>query len=153
MDNPKVIVKETGKYGKGLFAKENIKKGEIIASFDGDIYEAEKASDLPSESPNVRDYAIQFEEHKWRYSNGFAIIINHSCEPNCGIKNNFDIVAIRDIQKGEELTLDYDMTENSDWTMKCSCGSKNCRKIIKGYRHLPEELKKKYKNYISEYLK
>ena len=29
MDNPKVIVKETGKYDKGLFAKDDISKGEI----------------------------------------------------------------------------------------------------------------------------
>lgn len=150
MDNSKVIVKETGKYGKGLFAKEDIKRGEIIASFDGEIYEAEKCSDL---EPKIRDYAIQFEEHKWRYSRGFAILINHSCEPNCGIKNNFDIIAMRDIKKGEELTLDYDLTENSDWTMKCSCGNKNCRKLIKGYRYLPEEIKNKYKDWISDYLK
>lgn len=65
MDNPKVIIKDTDKYGKGLFAKEDIKNGELIASFDGEVYEAEKCSDL---EPKIRDYAIQFEKHKWKYS-------------------------------------------------------------------------------------
>lgn len=60
---------------------------------------------------------------------------------------------MRDVKKGEELTMDYDMTENSDWVMNCLCSTKNCRKVIKGYRYLSEEMKKKYKSWISDYLK
>ena len=152
-DNLKVELKKHKKYGKGLFAKEKIFQWEIIAVFDGKIYTAEKASLLPGDSPqNARDHAIQFARNKYRDSNGIARYANHSCNSNCGIKDKFKIVATRDIEKGEELTWDYDMSENSDWTMNCICGSKECRKIIKGFRYLPKNKKEKYKGYISEWL-
>ncbi|MAH06697.1 hypothetical protein CMI38_00420 [Candidatus Pacearchaeota archaeon] len=153
MDNLKIILRENKKYGKSLFAKKAINKGEIIAVFDGQVYEANKCSDLPNEAPlKVRDHAIQFEKHKWRDSNGLARFISHSCEPNCGIKESFKIVAIKDIPNGEELTYDYDMTENSDWKLICKCDSANCRKLIRGYRFLPSEFKKKYRGFISKWL-
>ena len=151
MDNKKVIVKDTDNLGKGLFAQKDIKKGEIIANWNGEkIYEAEKCTDLP---PSPRDHAIQFDEHKWIDTMGIGRYINHSCEPNCGIKNKIKIVAMRDVKKGEWLTFDYDMTEDSDWVMKCRCGNKNCRKVIRGFRFLPEERRKKYRVCISKWLR
>jgi uncharacterized protein len=147
MNNPKVEIKMS-KFGKGLFAADDIKKDEFIADFNGQIYEAEKVSDLPK---NIADYAIQFEKHKWRDSD-FAWHINHSCNPNCGIRGLFQIVAMRDIQKGEELFYDYEMTEDSDWKMECKCGEPNCRKIIGAYSNMPQEVREKYKGYISEWL-
>lgn len=154
MDNPKVIVKETEKYGKAAFAKEDIYEGEILAAFDGSIYEAEKSSDIPNELPlKVRDHVIQFEEHKWRDSNGIARCLSHSCEPNCGIQALFNIVAMRNIKKDEELCWDYEMSENSDWQMECLCGSKNCRKVIGSYKYMPQNIREKYGDYISGWLK
>jgi len=35
--NPKLEVRDTGKYGKGVFAKENLKKDEVLAIFGGGI--------------------------------------------------------------------------------------------------------------------
>lgn len=153
MDNPKAIVKETEKYGLTVFARQDIYQGEIIAIFDGLIYEAEKSSDLPNDLPlEIRDHVIQFEDHKWRDANGIARCLSHSCDPNCGIQDLFKIVAMRDIKKGEELCWDYEMSENSDWQMECLCGSQNCRKLIGAYRYMPQKVRKKYGNYISEWL-
>lgn len=152
MDNPKVGIKDTNSIGKGVTALENIKKDEIIADWqDGTIYEAEKASSLP---PEVKDYAIQIEEHKWIDTNGIARFFNHSCEPNCGIKDKIQLVALRDIKKGEWLTFDYELTEDSDWIMpcKCECGSEDCRKTIGAFKNLPNEIREKYKGYISDWL-
>lgn len=118
-------------------------------SFDGEFYSANKISEL---SKDVADHAIQYDEHKWRDSNSIARYINHSCNPNCGIKNLFTLVAMNDIKKGEELLWDYDMTEDSDWRMECFCGSTNCRKIIGSFSMVPEEIRKKYKGYISDWL-
>jgi len=152
-DNPKVELKNHDKFGKGVFAKEKIVKGEIVAVCDGKIYTAKKASLLPNDAPQkIREHVIQFAKDKYRHSNSIVRYINHSCNPNCGIKEKFVIVAMRDIEKGEELTWDYDMSENSDWIMKCNCGSKDCRKILRGYRYLPEYMRIKYKGYISDWL-
>lgn len=142
----KIEVKDTGKYGLGLFAAENIKKGEIVADYSNDtVYE----SKVPNE---IADYALQFEEHKWVYPHGIGRYINHSCEPNCGVSGTFKLVAMRDINKGEELTFDYEMTEDSDWRMECQCGSESCRKIIGAYSNMPELVRQKYKGYISDWL-
>ncbi len=114
MDNPKVIIKETGKYGKGLFAAEKIFKDEIIAEFNGKIYDSNTKW-----TKELENHVIQFAKDKWKDSNGTARLINHSCEPNCGIKDLFKLVVMRDILPGEELTFDYEMTENHTWRMEC----------------------------------
>ncbi len=148
MDNKKVKVKKTAGRGKGLFASESIRKDEIIAIFDGEVYDYD--SDW---TDDLADHCIQFAKGKFRNSNGIANIANHSCNPNCGIKNLFQIVAMRDIEPGEELTWDYDMSENNPlWSMDCQCGEKNCRNIIGRHNKLPKATKEKYARYISEWL-
>jgi SET domain-containing protein len=38
-------------------------------------------------------------------------------------------IALRDIQEGEEITIDYESTLHSD-TKRCICGSPDCRGTI-----------------------
>ncbi|MBP6942963.1 MAG: SET domain-containing protein-lysine N-methyltransferase [Candidatus Buchananbacteria bacterium] len=148
MTNPNITI-STNKFGKCLIANKDIAKDEIIAEFDGEVYEAEKCTDLPKD---IADHAIQFAEHTWKDSSGIARYINHSCEPNCGIKGLFTLVAMNDIKEGEELLWDYDMTEDSDWRMECLCGTPSCRKIIGSFSLVPNTVRQKYKGYISDWL-
>ena len=74
--------------------------------------------------------------------------INHSCNPNAGIKNNRDIVAIKKIRKGEEIVLDYAMNNINGWEMKCRCGSRNCRKTVSAFKELDNKTKRKYLDYV-----
>jgi hypothetical protein len=148
MDSKKVVVKKTAKHGNGVFAHTKIKKGEIVAAFDGTIYDF----DYQDWNDDLYNHAIQFEPRRWRDSKGIARLINHSCDPNCGIRDLFKIVAMRDIAPGEEITWDYGMTENYVWRMKCTCGSPLCRKTIGAYKNIPLVVRKKYKGYISEWL-
>jgi uncharacterized protein len=148
MDSKKVEIRKTVNRGQGVFVIRPIKKNEIIAEFDGEVYGwDDKWTD------ELVDHCIQFEEKKWRDSKGIARLINHSCEPNCGIKNLFQVVAMRNLKSGEEVTWDYEMTEKHPyWRMNCKCGSKICRKIIGNYDNMPTEIRKKYRGYISEWL-
>jgi SET domain-containing protein len=149
MKNSKVVVKNTKKMGRAVFARVKIKKGTVVAVFDGPVFDY----DYEHWSKDLLDHTIQFEKRKWRDSNGLARFINHSCEPNCGIKNLFEIVAMRDILKGEQITFDYEMTEKSSWwRMRCKCGSTHCRKLIGNYSNLPRAIRKKYAGYISDWL-
>jgi len=157
MDNIKVELRKH-KFGSGLFAKEKINAGEIIAEFDGDIY---TDSEQEVWDDNLNDHCVQFEDGKWRYSKGFAVYSNHSCDPNCGIKNLFQIVAMRDIESGEEITWDYDMTEDNEtedkdsfyyWAMDCKCGSAQCRGKIGSYKNMPQNIRDKYEGFISTWL-
>ena len=149
MDNSKAKVRRTKKYGRSVFAVRPIRKGELIASFDGEIYD----DDFDEWTDDLLNHAIQFGKAIWRDSKGMARYINHSCEPNCGIKKLFSIVAMRPIEAGEQITWDYEMTEkNPWWKMKCRCGSPVCRKVIGNYTRMPKAVRLKYKGFISEWL-
>lgn len=149
LDSTKAKVKQTKKYGRGVFATEKIRKGSTVAIFDGQWYD----DDFEPWTDDLRNHTIQCGRALWRDSKGFARFINHSCDPNCGIKDLYKVVAMRTIEPGEEITWDYEMTEKSDWwKMKCKCGSNICRKKIGNYKNMPRTIRQKYRGYISEWL-
>lgn len=140
--------------GTAVVAIKPIRANEFIAGFYGEVFWAEKASQLPT---TVKNHAIQFASNLWRDASpgGIARNINHSCTPNCGISGLFDVIAMRDIAVGEELFFDYGMTENSDWVVpggRCLCSSESCRGKILPYRELPEDIRHYYKPFISRWL-
>lgn len=57
---------------------------------------------------------------------------NHSCAPNAAYQG-LDIVALRNIAAGEELTLDYAMMMNEQSEpFRCTCGAPTCRGSVHG---------------------
>jgi hypothetical protein len=56
---------------------------------------------------------------------------NHSCDPNTAL-TVVGRIALRDIDIGEELTVDYSPLSSSEWTMKCKCGVARCRGMVRG---------------------
>ncbi len=120
-----------GKYVNSKEADELYKKGwDHMIQVDDDLFFAATKKD-------------EFEE---------ADYINHSCNPNCGIKNKLEIVAMRDIEPGEEINIDYAMMESSEYSFKCNCGATNCRVIVTGNDWEIKELQERYKGYFSDYL-
>ncbi len=58
-----------------------------------------------------------------------ARYINHSCDPNCEpriVRGRIWIVALRDIQPGEELTYDYGFDFDNWRDHPCRCGTNAC---------------------------
>ena len=57
---------------------------------------------------------------------------NHCCEPNTGY-NGLNVIALRPIQPGEELTLDYaSFLDEHMEPFQCRCGAPGCRGLITG---------------------
>ena len=81
----------------------------------------------------------------WRY-------LNHSCEPNARMQGR-NLVALRAIASGEQITFDYNANE---WDMAtpflCACGDAKCRGLIRGYRHLSHELRAEIAEHVSEHI-
>jgi hypothetical protein len=78
---------------------------------------------------------------------GVAAFVNHSCEPNCEtdqIKGKMWIIALRDIEAGEELTYDYNLFDGED-DAPCLCGSGRCRGSLYSASHLRKLAKKRAK--------
>jgi D-alanine-D-alanine ligase-like ATP-grasp enzyme len=57
---------------------------------------------------------------------------NHCCEPNTGF-DGLNVIALRNISKGEELTLDYaNLLDETAQPFECRCGAANCRGLVTG---------------------
>lgn len=151
----KVVVKDAGGKGKGLFCIEEIKQGEIVLIWQGWVIEKNEL--LKSDERYIRD-AIQISDNFFVGCVGDEDIekcdyVNHSCSPNAGFCGDLTIIAMRDIPVGEEVTFDYGMCDNlSELKMECTCGSEYCRKIISGKDWMNPLLQEKYKGYFSYYI-
>lgn len=145
-----VYARETGKYGKSLFAKQDFKKDEVVFVAFGPITKEATIYTIPV-SEDLKIDPTQPEGNLCQY-------VCHSCDPNLGIKNRTFFVAMRNIKKDEEVRVDYGMfgyeygDEITEEKLVCKCGSPICRSKLGCYKELPEEIKDKYEGYISDYL-
>lgn len=150
----KVEIRNKSINGKGVFAKEPIKKGEIVFIKGGHILRRDQifsSGVINSYFPISDEYflgATNKEEE-----NDIKLYENHSCNPNVGLRGEITFVAMRDINKDEELTVDYAFIDNEDYSFKCTCGAENCRKVITGYDWKRKDLQDKYYDYFAQYLK
>ena len=121
--------------GQGLFAEQAIKQGTKIIRYVGERIPHEE-SERRLAAGNA--YIFGLDE---RYSidgstrKNTARYINHSCDPNCQTEQFgriIWIVAMRDIQAGEELTYNYGYEMNDEPPEPCYCGAKHCCSSILG---------------------
>ena len=157
--NPKLVIRDTKKYGKGVFANKDIKKNETLCVFGGHIKGIKEESKLPSK---IRDEGVQISEN---FSLGVineaeledASYFNHSCDPNAGFKGQILLVAMRKVGKGEQVTFDYAMALSKVkgikfYKIKCFCNAKRCRKFITDNDWKNPILRKKYNGFFQWYL-
>lgn len=154
----KVYVARTMDTGRGIFAKTDIKKNEKIFVVKGKVIKDHygfKGKNYGSKGKYLGDRWLIIGKRTWisPFRSNPYWFINHSCNPNAGSRGKVTILAMKGIKKDEGITIDYSTTEEDPyWRMKCNCGSKNCRKIIRSVQFLPEEIFKRYKPYIPKYL-
>lgn len=150
----KVEVRDKSINGKGIFAKEDIKKGEIVFIKGGHILTRDEIFStgvINSYFPISDDFflgATNKEEEET-----IKLYQNHSCNPNVGLYGEITFIAMKDINKDEELTVDYAFIDNEEYSFKCTCGSENCRGTITGYDWKIKNLQDKYYDYFAQYLK
>ncbi|HLO32501.1 MAG TPA: SET domain-containing protein-lysine N-methyltransferase [Anaerolineales bacterium] len=141
------------KGGCGVFAREPIRKGELISLWGGRIVTADE---LDPNMPNFTQRILQVEEglyletpERLEPSDCF----NHSCDPNVGLSGQIGVVAMRDIEPGEELSFDYAMCDSTPYDeFDCCCGSENCRGSVTGSDWMRPDLWEKYDGYFMPYL-
>lgn len=147
----KIYVKESKTHGKGIFIAQNVKKGETVFVLKGNFIKFYPTLDKVNMGSNWFGYGTNV----WIDPNHPFDYLNHSCEPNLGIRGKINFVALRDIKKDEELYFDYSISEyDIHWGkrgIKCNCGSKLCRGYIRSIQFLPEKTFKKYLPYIPKY--
>ncbi len=133
--------------GQGIFAKRNFSRNETVFEVKGKLIDCDVDEEIEE---TVRNNAIRFDKDRYISPEGKAgDFLNHSCEPNSKIvksKGKLFVKAIQEIKKGEEILIDYSTISASDdiWEMKCNCGAKECRGVVKQFKKLPKKIKGKY---------
>src|SRR5262249_46311273 len=78
---------------------------------------------------------------------------NHSCDPNAGFRGQIEIVAMRNIAPGEQITFDYAMCLTARFgDMTCLCAAAACRGKITGDDWKAPELQRRYHGYFQPYI-
>jgi hypothetical protein len=127
--------------GLGVFASRDILPGEVILDIEGPIIDfAETKRRGPREC-----MAIQIGPNRYIDTQPPGVFVNHSCEPNAGIRKNRNLVALRKIRQGQEIRYDYSTTmEEHSFTMQCLCGAPTCREWVRDFSTLPQPLRERY---------
>lgn len=140
------VKKERG----GLYCKNEIKKGEEIFNVDGIFLKKNKLNQKILEKTAY----LQFDDE---YVVETELPINHSCkEPNCGISENFKIIAIKDISVGTEILIDYAFFDPAYEKFECNFHNKcgECTRKTQSKEEIKESIcTGANKEYISEYIK
>lgn len=151
--NDAVVVKESKIQGRGLFAGRDFVKNEKVYEYEAG--RLVKIGEVSSLSVYDRDHMDTVDEDTFEIMKPPACHINHSCDPNIIEDKDSRIgYALRPIEVGEELTIDYRIRSAEDWRFDCHCGAKNCSGIVIGnYFTLPIDLQKKYLPYAPKFIR
>lgn len=161
--NPKLEIRDTGTYGRGVFAKEALKKGETLFVMGGyicDIGQENQGGEFcanynmdisvtHSFSPITESDLDLMPQH----------LVNHSCEPNAGFSDTVTMVAIKDIDDGQEIRYDYAFVMWSSpesevhYELRCGCGTPSCRGLIREDDWMIRSLQEKYGAYFQPFLR
>ncbi|SNS14323.1 SET domain-containing protein [Geodermatophilus saharensis] len=145
----------SGIAGRGLVAVEPIGQGEVVAVKGGDVVTTAELRSLPE---RLQNSAVQITDDLHLVAltddqyEAVMLFVNHSCEPNVGFAGNVVLVAMRDVDAGEELTTDYALFDDHEDTMECTCGRAACRGRVDGRDWQRPELQERYRGWFSWYL-
>lgn len=147
-------IRETKHKGRGLFVKKDIPAGSIIGDYVGTVL-------------RPQDALVDEENFYLMYYHDYAVIapdltkpgvhlLNHACVPNAWLytyKGHTLAFALRQISKGEEITISYLLSPKDtfckDCVHLCTCGNKQCSKTM----HLSKEKYKIWKELNEQWTK
>jgi len=157
--NPKIRCTRSPN-GCGLFAIRKINQDELLLGWAGKVVHV---SEIKEMNESERTYILQIDEELfqvpfWKGYNEPADFVNHSCNPNAGFGHSgIVLVAMRDIEPGEEITFDYAMCECVEGLkgneFECCCTTPHCRGAFTGSDWKSPKLWARYGNYFSPYLR
>ena len=113
-----VEIRESPIHGLGLFATQRIKRNKKIGKYEGVKYTLREFKEKYGEDTQYcyvarrQNYVISSKDNR-----NFATYINESKNPNVKMERSH-IVAVRDIEEGEELFFLYPPTYKRDYTLE-----------------------------------
>jgi uncharacterized protein len=141
---------ETAGLGVGVFAARAFSPGDIVMmDFDGDYYDQVMSYEELRKNNITLKYPLQVGRDLFRIPSGtIDDFINHSCDPNTGIRlyaHGALILAIEHVAVHDEITFDYSTYMNNPYErIVCRCASQNCRGVIGNFTTLPLNFQQRY---------
>jgi len=137
----------------GVFAATSFSAGDVVLKID-DSYIVDDEHPVPLGEEDHCDY---LEAGKTVWMQIPERHINHSCEPNVFVRTSEGIrqvIALRAISVGEEITYDYCINGYGDVVWQCHCGAVSCRRTIHSdFFHLPVQLQRNYLPLLDEWFR
>ena len=142
-------------HGKGVFTTNSLRQHSVAC-------QVQVIREITDECP-LNPLKGEVLHHCHWYPDGTVFLLaepycyfNHSCDPNIfyyTVNKVTYCLAMRDIQKDEELTLEYSLCnfEGKEW--ECKCGLPDCRKLHQcGFVHMDESRQIKYFPYLDPFI-
>uniref|UniRef100_A0A8C1NN58 Nuclear receptor binding SET domain protein 2 n=1 Tax=Cyprinus carpio TaxID=7962 RepID=A0A8C1NN58_CYPCA len=132
------IIRTAGK-GWGLVSLRDIKKGEFVNEYVGELIDEEECRariKYAQENNITHFYMLTIDKDRIIDAGpkgNYSRFMNHSCQPNCETQKwtvNGDtrvgLFAVCDIPSGTELTFNYNLDCLGNEKTVCRCGAPNC---------------------------
>ncbi|XP_051027895.1 histone-lysine N-methyltransferase, H3 lysine-36 specific isoform X2 [Acomys russatus] len=159
---PDVEIFRTLQRGWGLRTKTDIKKGEFVNEYVGELIDEEECRSrirYAQEHDITNFYMLTLDKDRIIDAGpkgNYARFMNHCCQPNCETQKwsvNGDtrvgLFALSDIKAGTELTFNYNLECLGNGKTVCKCGAPNCSGFLgvrpKNQPIVTEEKSRKFK--------
>lgn len=136
--------------GLGMVARRAFASGALICRIHGTILTSAAVWRAWATAPRVAANCYRFDAERYLSPKGHvADFSNHSCRPNAMVRcegRGLVLRALRPIAAGDEITHDYSTLLGADdvWTMRCNCGERACRGVVRRFDRLPGPLIAQY---------
>lgn len=116
------VLDTSSEHGLGVRTLVPRKAGDVVHHYTGLI------------TPELRLHSLQVTETLHIADTKYIGFLSHSCDPNCRLDmSRFEVQALRDVEAGGLLTIDYAATEDVLYRQfACHCGAAACRRWITG---------------------
>ncbi|XP_036383499.1 histone-lysine N-methyltransferase NSD3 [Megalops cyprinoides] len=132
------VIKTDGR-GWGLKTKQDLKKGDFVMEYVGELIDSEECRQRikhAHENRVTNFYMLTLTKDRVIDAGpkgNFSRFMNHSCSPNCETQKwtvNGDVriglFALCDIEADAELTFNYNLDCLGNGRTSCHCGAENC---------------------------
>lgn len=141
MEYPSFLAIRKSKFGKGLFTTKPVAAETILCAVTGPQLTFQQTIELAERE----SHCLQIDQDKYILCDPPFLYSNHSCAPNSKLNAQLQLVALRNLEKGEEIFWDYSTSMlERHWTMKCDCNAPQCRNTITDFDLLPDKLQAMY---------
>jgi len=148
VSQPRIVVRQSGIHGRGVFANCDIARDTRLIEYRGERISSSEATSRYGDNSSFGATFLFAVNTAWlidgQAGGNSARFINHSCDPNCDAVIHVDIngderrdrvfiESRRRIRAGEEICFDYALelshaltpAQRERW--RCQCGSRRCR--------------------------